>query len=220
MLSIKITNVYTDKVEEFHGEAPAVAHDIAMAFNWLQDYEVRLTDIRDVLAELEQNQALVVEVDQDPILKSDGDNTNTAKDMLGYDIFRERLFDAAKWLSGFAKPKEENEVRQLMLTHDGDLDSVALITYGLDPNEKNRTALKAVLQMERLGKAEEAPPVPPLDIRPGTDTAYGVCQKIKLAFKEHRVQSIHLGGKHSKGSMLAKDGSGGQWILKSGLSQT
>ncbi len=216
-MQVKVTNIYTDRVEEFEGEAPTVAHDIAMAFPWLQDYEVRLTDIHDVLQELEQNQALVVEVDRDPIAKNEeGGNTNTAKDMLGYDIFRERLFDAAKWLSGFARPKEETEVRQLMLTHDGDLESVALITYGLDPNDKNKVALKAVLDMERLGKAEEAPPTPPHNIVPGTDTAYVVCQRIKQAFQEHRVQAIHLGGKHSKGSMLAKDTDRRQWILKAG----
>ncbi len=214
-LHIRVTNIYTDKVEEFRGEAPAVAHDIAMAFPWLQEYDVRLTDIHDVLSELEQNQALVVEVDEEPILKSEA-NVTTAKDMLGYKIFEERLFDAAKWLSGFAKPKDEVEVRKIMLSHDGDMESVALITYGLDPNETNKTALKAVMDMESLGKSEEAPPTPPHTILPGTDTAYGVCQKIKKAFQEHRVQSIHLDGKHSKGSMLAKDDQGGAWIIKSG----
>lgn len=214
-MRVKVTNIYTDETETFDGEAPAVAHDIAMAFPWLQEYNVRLTDVRDVLQELELNQALVVEVGDDPIVKSEGSGSTTAKDMLGYDIFRERMFDAARWLSGFKEPKPESEVRNLMLEHDGDLESVALLTYGLEDNDRNRTALQAVQQMEKLGKAEAPEVVPPHSIAPGTDTAYNVCQAVKRAFQEHHVKPIQLGGKHSKGSMLAKDGDK-SYILKAG----
>ena len=214
-MQVTVTNVYTDQVERFQGEPPAVAHDIAMAFPWLQEYDVRLTDIRDVLQELEYNQALVVEVEQDPVTKSEGSgNGNTAKDMLGYDIFRERMFEAARWLSGMKEPKPEAEVRRLMLDHDGDLEAVALLSYGLEDNDKNKAALKAVQEMEKLGKTEEQV-VPPHSITPGTDTAYSVCQAILRAFQNRHVRHIHLSGKHSKGSMLVKDDDR-SYILKAG----
>ena len=214
MAIVKITNIYTNKVESFSGESATVAHDVVMAHPWLHEYGVRLTDLADVLSELEKNQALLVEVEQDSGLhKSDG-GIPVAKLMLGHDENQAQLFSAAEWLSGFKPRLSEPEVRSIMLRYDGEPESVALAAYGMEPNKENLQALRAVCEMGEFSKSEEAITTPQ-SIIPGTDTAKEVALAVKRAFEDHQVEEVHLGGKHTKGSMVAND-DGDKYLLKMG----
>ncbi len=212
-MNITITNAITHKSKSYTGDPAAIAHDIAVDHPYIQ---ARMTDLHDVIDALEENQNLIVECEDKPLSKSEGSGGTTAEDQLGHDFLAEKLFVAARWLSGNKDPISTKAIRDAQLQHPNDAEAVALLAHQMEPSEENKEALRAVVNMETMAKAEEKRPNPPHSVLPGTDTAYGAAKAVSRAFADHTVKYIHLGGKHSEGSMLAEDPRGKSFILKSG----
>ena len=114
-----------------------------------------------------------------------------------------RTFIAAAKLAG-VKP-DEDRIRRALWNHEDDIEAAALASVGLEVNDKNRKALSSVSALEEMKKAEEGGVHIPEKIEPATDSAKETAEEVQNAYKLNSVQPISLTGKHSKGTVLAKD---------------
>lgn len=110
---------------------------------------------------------------------------------------------------GFKAP-EPGALRRALVETDDVFEAVR-DTTGARP--------EAFAPVAALVKAEPEPSADraPTSILPETESAEPVVAALERAFNRHDVKNIYLGGKHSAGSMLARDPVGGhRWLLKPG----
>jgi hypothetical protein len=145
-------------------------------------------------------------------------NMGVAADMLGTTHKLERTFEAARFLAGGASIGIDH-ARKALYQHDGDLEAAALASFGLPIDDQRRQALRHAAATY-LGKRELHIPQAQSVIAL-TDEGADVAEAVLRAYKDDFVFEVKLGGKHSKGAMLARDqdnkttyllkpGSGGQ----------
>lgn len=226
-MKVLVYNLYTDKEHEFEGSEAKVYGMLTDHFPWLASTDSdHHNDVASLVDQLEASQTFSAEILGVPVKKSEGNlaggadldgASEIALDMLGFNPIVHPAFAAARFLS--AKPEKGlKEIRQALYDEDGDWLDAALNVYGLERNESNRRALKAVMGMGDFGKHESRQELPAgKDIQPGTPDATNAVLGIQRAFKEHMVRVAHLNGKHSKGSLIAKDGeSDTVYLLKPG----
>ena len=133
-------------------------------------------------------------------------------DMLGQNM--DPVFEAARFLAQ-GKQLSQTEIRRAIHDHDDDVDAAALAAYGLAITPSNLKAIRSLTRLSQLDKAESVPTGK--DIVPATADAGTTADEIKRAFAAGSVQKIRLGGKHSHGTLFARDpDSGTAWILKPG----
>jgi hypothetical protein len=144
-----------------------------------------------------------------------GDETSVVQDMHGFQPHLHSAFAAARFLVG-AEPVPLDAMRRALYQHDDDLEAAALTAYGLEVSEPNRQALRAVQKYDSLDKFEQAPISRAAPVVPEAQES---ANKVQTAINEGQIEHVKLGGKHSKGSLLArtsdeilllKPGSGGQ----------
>jgi hypothetical protein len=97
-----------------------------------------------------------------------------------------------------------NKARYLFAEDDiDDLPGVALQVYNIADTESNRAGLAAVLQMDDLGKnilGIESYKIAPANIEGTT-----IADAVQRAADSGYINAVQLNGKHSKGTMIAKD---------------
>lgn len=154
-------------------------------------------------------------------LLSGANNAHTIQAMLGFSPIRNSAFAAARFLAAGNVASLE-QIRRALWEQDGDVEKAALQAYGLPTDEKTLASLRAVMSVENLRKDEGEPEAPRAShIEPGVPTATETAVQVKRAFDTLNVEYVKLPGKHSAGSMIAKDpqshivfilkpGSGGQ----------
>jgi hypothetical protein len=142
-------------------------------------------------------------------------------DVLGADNPFHKLLDAAKFISGRNKIPLER-ARYSFVRFEDDPEAAALYAVGLQDNEQNRKALKEVADSSTLGKAEvtaaEEPDVKVPDKVEATDgDGKNAADEINNAIATGGVHPISLVGKHSKGTLIARDPRTMHvWLLKPG----
>lgn len=135
--------------------------------------------------------------------------------MLGGAPHRHPAFDAARFLAGGHELPEER-LREAAWEHDGDPEPAALRAYGLPVTGNMLAALRAHMQISKLRK-DEIQAVQAQEVVPIMATSQDAADGIRRAFKEHWVYPVQFGGKHSKGTLLARDGhTGTVFLLKPG----
>lgn len=145
----------------------------------------------------------------DNLKKSRESDPAVIEDHLGYDGRQEAVQTAIRFLTGGV---ELNLAIYRARLHDLDGDEVgaALVASGLD--ESHRQALEGILKLKGVAKAEPAQhTVEPL--LPDADEA---AKQLGWAFENNDVEPVHLGGKHSKGTMMARDEDGNLLLVKPG----
>lgn len=142
-------------------------------------------------------------------------NSDQVRDMLGYDHNLMSTFEAAKFLIKGNQPSLE-QVRKALWQADGDVEEAALIAYGLEVTEGNLRALRGIRDLREHKKSTDEP-LTAQSIEPGVGEASQTAEAIKRAFADRFVFPVKLGGKHSGGSMLARDNHSGEvFLLKPG----
>lgn len=142
-------------------------------------------------------------------------NSEIVQDMLGYDHHKHNSMEAAKFLVSGNEPSLE-QVRHAFWKADGDAEKAALIAHGMDPTESNLRALRGVRDLQNTKKAEKEA-VEIKDVQAGTPEGQKTAEAIQRAVKDRYVFPIEMAGKHSKGSMIARDTVGGEvYLLKPG----
>lgn len=148
-------------------------------------------------------------------LFKDDVNSEIVHDMLGYNHHLMSTFDAAKFLIAGHTPTLD-QARKALWEHDGDAEKAALAAHGLDVSEGNLRALRAVRDL-RHHKKNEPVVATAQSVVAGTPEAQKAAESVERAFKDRFVFPVKLGGKHSDGSLLARDTSGSEtYLLKPG----
>jgi len=142
--------------------------------------------------------------------KSEGGNLQgeleipgVALEMLGFSPRMTAIFEAARFLAG-GKVLDATEARKALYEQDGDLEAAALRAYKLPEDESGIRALRSVLSISRLGKGEDKLPQGK-EIEPATLEGRPAADAIQRAFDAGQVRAIRLNGKHSSGTLLARD---------------
>jgi hypothetical protein len=220
-MHVIIHNLYTGTKKTVEGTPSEVEFELLRNYPFLNsEYPDHHGDVEALVEHLNVQQALEAEIidrDEKPLLKSEGRNLPGDEDevvasMLGYDHKLFTALEAVRFLAG-GKPVSFEKVRQARWQADGDPEETALVAYGLEPSAANLAALRGI---QGLSKAEQEP-VKADTVEPGHPDADETAQEVDEAFRDHFVVPVKLGGKHSKGSLLARDqSSGNTWLLKPG----
>lgn len=194
---------------EFEGPDDEVAGNLRHAFPFLLLRHGPHAKVADLVAELDRCQAYTAGIDDgDLILKSvdrvtAGVDQGIVGDMLGGWHRHLAAFEAAEFLAGCP---EVVPMRQAMLEADEDPEKAALLAYGLEPDDKNLEALRAVLQATgHMEKSDEVEPPLPKQAVAATPDGEAFAAGIQRSLDRGDAFHVKLGGKHSSGSILAMD---------------
>lgn len=140
-----------------------------------------------------------------------------AMNMIGFNPQVHPAFAAAQFMVN-GHPLTLKEVRQALYDHDGDYVGAALQAYHIFDTSESRAAVKSVMGLSAMSKAEARAAMPSgQDIQAGSSDAEAASQGVRRAFQAAQVRPVHLDGKHSKGSLIARDPDGGIiYLLKPG----
>lgn len=144
-------------------------------------------------------------------------NADILRDMHGFQPQLEAAFEAARFLIGGSEAPID-AVRRALWEEDGDIYAAALRAYNIPVTDDNLRALKAVLAINETKKAEQAPPIlPTADVKAAQGDGEPAAEGVRRALRAQQVMTVQLGGKHSKGSVVARDPETKQnYLLKPG----
>jgi hypothetical protein len=130
------------------------------------------------------------------------------EDHLGYDRRRHKLLEAASFLSG--KQVDLDIFRARLIETEDDVEAV-LLAAGLTPADK--PALLGVMAIADLTKSEKDLPKKAVALVP---SAAPLAVDVQWAIDNDAIEHVKLGGKHSSGTLLARDEDGNLYLLKPG----
>lgn len=224
-MKVRVYNHFSGGSHILEGSPQHVEAELLRIYPWLRSEDPEdQGDVRALVEELDSAQAFDAEVLEDtPMTKAEpaarnlppGDEGEVLAAMLGYHHKLMRHLDAARFLSG-GQPANGDRVRQALWEADGDPEETALVSHGLEPSEANLKALRAVYAISEAAKGE-GEPATATSVEPGHPDASETAQQVLRAFQDRFVMPVKLGGKHSAGSLLARDrDTGDVWLLKPG----
>jgi 8-oxo-dGTP pyrophosphatase MutT (NUDIX family) len=206
-----------------HRNAEKASHDIAKQI-WQklrikaqnltpQEVGVILKTEADLLTEWADLRKADVQVEQ--IVKSDPGvgYDNTYEDQLGMQPKFEAFLKAAQFL---AHTEPDYDLFRQALLSGLDADVAALTSVGLPVDNKNKRAILAVVSLQD-GKLNKNQPHRTHEIQALMPDGAEVADGVRRGFSAETDQDLHLGGKHSKGTMMVRDPQTGMmYLLKPG----
>lgn len=196
-----------DRRRDFEGDEEELRRVVLHHYPWLVAKMGAHAPLEVLVAALNRAQAhsavVLPDGEADLVLKDFGKAEGpspTVAAMLGHDARLEACLAAARFLAGADAEADPLAVRRALWEADGDPEAAALRAYGLTPDY--RETLKTVVALD---KAEPEAPPQVSDVVPATDAGSAFAEAVQRAFKGGGVQVVHLGGKHSAGSLVAKD---------------
>lgn len=145
-------------------------------------------------------------------LKKGHDKTNEDyADQLGMNLDLQGYINAAKFLTG--KELDPEILRRHLIENDDDIKEAVLKAAGLE-SEAQKKAFENIfkfqddMQKSQVQLVETVEAVLPKD--------EDVAKQLRWAFQNDEVEPVYLGGKHSKGMMMAKDRDGQLLLIKPG----
>lgn len=153
-------------------------------------------------------------------VKDKNPESDVVSDMIGASNPFHRLIEAAKLVANRDSIPLER-ARYAFVRFEDDPEAAALYAVGLQDNQANRSALHAAAESSPMHKAEsvedDGAVKPPHTILPTDEDSKKMVDEIINAYREHGVHKIELGGKHSKGTLIARDPRTMHvWLLKPG----
>jgi hypothetical protein len=130
-----------------------------------------------------------------------------ASAMGGSQHSRMAYFDAAKYLAN-GGDLSLDAIRKSLTKHEEDFEAAALAAYNLAVNDRNREALRILANANCFSKSEAMPEMrEPVQFRilPFCNDANQTAEMVQRAFDNGYFNRVNLNGKHSVGSMVAKD---------------
>jgi len=222
-MKVLVYNLYTDIAHAVEGSPAHVEQELLRLYPFLRSEDPDdAGDVEALVEHLNHKQVYDASVVEQGLTKAEapsnlhreGEN-HVISAMLGYHHDLAGALEAARFLAG-AGPRSQEQVRQSLWEADGEVESGALLAYGLEPSEANLRALRAVRAMSQTAKAEPQAATAQ-DVQPGDPDGQEASEEVERAFADRFVMPVELGGKHSKGSLLARDQDSGRvWLLKPG----
>lgn len=143
------------------------------------------------------------------LTKARGADSDSIIDHLGYDERRQAILEAIEFLTG--KPVDPDAYRARLMDCDDDMEA-ALLASGL--TLEDRPKLEAVLSLG--GELSKAEPKLPKQVLPANHSAAEMASDLQWAIDNNQIESVHLGGKHSAGTLMARNDDGDLFLLKPG----
>jgi hypothetical protein len=113
-------------------------------------------------------------------------------------------FQAARFMANTVVVSDET-FRLALLCYEHDLEMAALFAYNLPRTEASRAALRTVMGLQNLRKDELDVAAIPRQVEAVFPEGQEFAAALQRAFGAGAIQSVKLGGKHSKGTALAVD---------------
>lgn len=222
-MRVKVTNAYTDETQLFEGTTEHIRTQLCFAFPFLRGLEK--PSLNEMLEYLDTQQAFLVDAEDSPddhgLTKGEQnlapDVARVAMEQLGFLPEQERVFEAARFLSGDAEASPER-LRAALYANDGDLELAALQAYGIEPSDENRKALRSIAHFLETQKSEDpGADLKKVQVSASLPEGQDVAESVQRAFLDEFVFPVALGGKHSKGTLVARDEKEHHtWLLKPG----
>lgn len=125
-------------------------------------------------------------------------------------------FKAAKFIANNYDPTEQ-ELHDAWIGHEGNLEAFSLAAHQLPVTDDNIKLLRKIMAMSELSKSDMEVAAIPRNVKPYSKEDKHLAKLASFAFKENKVHSVQLNGKHSKGSALFRDEESGElYLLKPG----
>ena len=155
-----------------------------------------------LVKDLDRNQMTSAVISSICLTKSEIASNNPQ--LYNKDEYLESIRAAVEFLSGIKV--SDLAVRQALLAYDGDDMAAMLDVHNLTPSKANLGALEAVLAAS-LNKSEaDAKPVTFNKIEAFNESGAAFAKLVERASKTNNIHEVNLGkGKHSKGTLVAKD---------------
>lgn len=144
-------------------------------------------------------------------------NRDLVLDMHGFSMFDSPEIHGARFLSGSKAIPHLEAYRKARLHYGDDREAVALACFGLPVSEVNRKALRGVLSVSDMKKADghqsgnhaQSEVKAPVE----SDGAW-LANIIEKSLRSGNYVEASLGGKHSGGSLIVETPEQGTWLLK------
>ena len=221
-MRVFVHDLYGGTSKEVDGSPEAVEQELIRCYPWLHRPDpADRGGVAGIVELLNAEQGFEAEVDDggesgpppQGLAKSDRDDLGVVQAMLGHRPAWEASLEAASFLSG----RQPAETRRALLEADGDRDRASLASVGLEPSPANLEALRAVREATASRSATTGDPEPPRQVEPGHPDARDAADAVRRAFQDRFVMPVHLPGRHSKGTLLARDEeTGDTYLLKPG----
>ncbi len=191
----------------FEGDDAVVRDELLDAYNWLLTKYGPHASVETLVKALDSAQAYTAVIHNgDVILKSEDTaiREGVLHDMLGQHKAYDAALAAAKFLAGGSAVLDP---RRCLVQADGDVVAAALLAFGLPVAPDTIASIRAVLEASGsvLAKADPEAPALPVKAEPATPDAAEFAEAINRSFKAKDAFHVKLGGKHSSGSILARD---------------
>jgi hypothetical protein len=136
-----------------------------------------------------------------------------AERQMGFGYSLKKNIEAARFLVNGTELSLSKAIR-FYKEADEDVERAALAAYNLEPTNENLYALRQTVESGTLLKQET---VDVYKIVPGTPDATDVAEAVQRSVDNGYINPVKLNGKHSKGSMVAKEPQTGRlYLLKPG----
>lgn len=221
-MKIHVFDLFANETFVYEGEPRQVEIYLRRAYPWLNEKINpghlgacidELNDAQHLDCELEDPRAELPEYESGIVLKSEIE-VDTALDAFDLNDLLEngvaaqpttmlKLVDAARWM---AKTEKSPEIGTLTknLENCSSLEEAALKTYDIVVTPDSIRTLQSVSK-SILYKTENEAVDPPNTIYSVYPDGQATVDALKRAFQAEQVYVVNLGGKHSKGSMVAED---------------
>ena len=192
------------------GEAEDVRRQLLARFHWLARRGGASLDLDGLLERLGRSQGYSVTAQGErSVAKSEataGSRSEASTNMAD-------PFAAARWLSG-AEPRDPTATRAALWQADNDREAAALDLHGLGRDQV--PTLRAWGKMHLAPQAQDDP-VSEREVAALLDEGEAAAKRVRAAFSASLVTRADVGGKHSAGTLWAKDPLGGVLMLKPGV---
>jgi GNAT superfamily N-acetyltransferase len=129
-------------------------------------------------------------------------DSEVVEDMSGFAPRVHGAFEAARFLVNGRESLSLDQIRRALWLEDGDFERAALRAYGIEPDETNLSALRAVAKMGFMKKTENETP---MRVECPIGLSANACSEVQRGISSGLVQHVNLNGKYSKGSMVVRD---------------
>jgi hypothetical protein len=207
-----------EKQREVHTAAKRAWQSLKSLANNLQPSDIGIKDSQ-VVVKTED----VIENWVNNLKKSRTLEQEKLDEHFGHTVLFDKLLAAASFMVGHEV--DPNIFRARLIELDDDIEAaVAAAGLGFPPlpsdadetkktYQANKEGLEALLSLKLLEKEEFEKPRQAI---PLTSTADNVAKKVQWSIGHDTIEPVHLGGKHSKGTLLAHDEDGAIYLVKPG----
>lgn len=215
-MHITVTDAQTNRVVDLKGPSSHIQRELLREFPWIAaETHVSLKDTLKAISRSQNLFVRVVEAEGAPLAKNIGRglryDSAVIDSMAGYNSRTEQAMEAARYLS--SKVPTEEELREAVITADGNPEVGVLIAHGIEPTKENLELLRVIIEGQ-LSKSDKSVHLPKADsIDPFLPIDKDASDAVKRAFDKDMVFSVKLGGKHAKGMFVAWDEQTGETYL-------